>query len=444
MSHASGPSSTQAPDPIEASGRTEVPAHQSTARGKTAPAPQLPLAQPDLTALEEKRVLEAVRSGRLAFGPQLEAFEDKMAARCETDHAVATSSGTAALHLIVRALGLGAGDEVVTTPYSFVASSNALLFEDVRPRFVDIDPTSFNLDPGRVEDAITADTRALLAVDVFGRPADWPALTALAESHDLLLIDDACEALGARVGGRAVGSWAAAAAFGFYPNKQITTGEGGCLTTDDAELAARCRSLRNQGRASRSEMAHVRLGYNYRLSELQAALGAAQLERLDDLLGQRARVASLYQDALAPLHRDGALRLPNPPGAAPPDETDRGADPGTDHGPERSWFVYVVRLADHFAPGARDELIERLRERNIGCAPYFPSIHLQPYYRDRFGFENGDFPVCEATSARTIALPFFTEMTADDTARVADALDAALSALPRTRAGAVGRLPTEN
>jgi perosamine synthetase len=383
----------------------------------------LPLAQPDLTSAEEERVLEVVRSGRLAFGPALETFEEQMAARCETQCAVAVSSGTAALHLIVRALSLSAGDEVITTPYSFVASSNALLFEEVRPRFVDVDPQSFNLDPGRVEDALTPDTRAILAVDVFGRPADWPALASLAEEHGLLLIDDACEAIGARVGGRAIGSWGAASAFGFYPNKQITTGEGGCITTDDPELAARCRSLRNQGRASRSEMAHVRLGYNYRLSELQAALGVAQLERLDELLAARERVAARYQAALAPLHRAGDVRLPNPPDDNPPDDEDDA---------ERSWFVYVVRLADHFAPGARDVLIERLRERNIGCAPYFPAIHLQPYYRERFGFAEGDFPVCEATSARTLALPFFTGMTADDSARVADALDAALPDLPRT------------
>jgi perosamine synthetase len=402
------------------SSSTAASADQTAPHRNPASPPPLPLARPDLTTLEEERVLEAVRSGRLAFGPKLEAFEEMMAARCETEHAVAVSSGTAALHLIVRALGLGAGDEVVTTPYSFVASSNALLFEEARPRFVDIAPQTFNLDPGRVEDALTPDTRAILAVDVFGRPADWPALVSLAEEHDLLLIDDACEALGARVGGRAVGGWGAAAAFGFYPNKQITTGEGGCLTTDDADLAARCRSLRNQGRASRSEMAHVRLGYNYRLSELQAALGAAQLERLDDLLAERKRVASLYQDALAPLHRAGDLRLPNPPDAA-----------ATPEASQRSWFVYVARLADHFAPAARDVLTERLREQNIGCAPYFPSIHLQPYYRERFGFAEGDFPICESTSARTLALPFFTEMDDDDTARVAAALRAAFPELPR-------------
>lgn len=384
------------------------PARAARPSSPAAAPPALPLARPDLSALEEEYVSEVMRSGRLALGPKLDAFEEKMAARCGTAHAVAVSSGTAALHLIVRALGLGAGDEVITTPYSFVASSNALLFEDARPRFVDLAPQRYNLDPARVEDALTPQTRAVLAVDVFGRPADWPALTALAEEHDLLLIDDACEALGASVGGRAVGSWGAAAAFGFYPNKQITTGEGGCLTTDDADLAARCRSMANQGRAERARMEHVRLGYNYRLSELQAALGCAQLERLDELLADRARVAGYYQEALADLQDD--LRLPNPPGSTLPDRT------------ERSWFVYVVRLADHFAADARDRLMKHLQQENIGCAPYFPAIHLQPYYRERFGFRRSDFPTCEATAERTLALPFFTTMTREDTARVAEAL----------------------
>jgi perosamine synthetase len=355
-------------------------------------------------------------SGRLALGPMLERFESMMAAQCETAHAVAVSSGTAALHVIVRALGLGSEDVVVTTPYSFVASSNALLFEEIRPQFVDIDPGHFNLDLNRIEDALTPQTRAILAVDVFGRPADWAGLTVLAQEHDLLLIDDACEALGASVDGRAVGSWGEAAAFGFYPNKQITTGEGGCITTSDPALAERCRSLANQGRAARSRMEHVRLGYNYRLSELQAALGCAQLERLDELLDERARVAALYQTALGEIKGD--LHLPNPPGQSLPEGT------------ERSWFVYVVRLADHFAPDARDELMRQLEERGIGCAPYFPAIHLQPYYRERFGFERGDFPVCEATSDRTLALPFFTKMTVEDVARVASALEEALPHLP--------------
>ncbi|QXD14333.1 DegT/DnrJ/EryC1/StrS family aminotransferase [Rhodocaloribacter litoris] len=383
---------------------------------------RLPLSRPDLGPQERRRLLAVLASGRLSLGPCLREFEERMARLCGVRHAVAVSSGTAALHLIVRGLGLGPGDEVVTTPFSFVASSNALLYEGIRPVFVDIDPATFNLDVGRVEDAITPRTRAILAVDVFGLPVDWPALTGLAGRHDLLLIDDACEALGASVGGRPVGSWGAAAAFGFYPNKQITTGEGGCITTDDDVLAARCRSMRNHGRDDDAVMAHVRLGYNYRMSELAAALGCAQLERLPDLLARRAALARCYAEALAPLTDD--LILPADP-------------PGT----VRSWFVYVVRLRDHFAPEARDLLMARLRARGIACAPYFPAIHLQPYYRERFGFRPGTFPACEAASARTLALPFFTRLPDEAPARVAGALEACLSGLPRGRVSVHPNLP---
>ena len=354
------------------------------------------------------------------MGPCLEEFETRMAAYCGTRHAVAVNSGTAALHLIVRALGLGPGDEVLTTPYSFIASANAVLFEGAHPRFLDIHPDTYNLDVARVETALTSRTRAILAVDVFGLPADWPALTTLARRHDLLLIDDACEALGARVADRPVGSWGAAAAFGFYPNKQITTGEGGCITTDSDHLADLCRSMRNQGRGDDRFMEHVRLGFNYRMSELAAALGCAQMERLSELLARRARVAATYAEALAPFSED--LVLPATPG-----------------GCIRSWFVYVVRLRDHFAPEARDALMGHLHRAGIACAPYFPSLHLQPYYRDRFGFGPGAFPICESVSARTLALPFFTNLTATQVDHIRHALQ---EALPRLRRRSVTSPPT--
>ena len=374
----------------------------------------IPLSQPDVGLLEERYVLEVLRSSRLALGPRLEAFERLMAQRCGTRHAIAVSSGTAALHLIVRGLGLGAGNEIVTTPFSFVASANAALFEEARPRFVDIHPETYNLDVERAEAALTPATKAVLAVDVFGVSADWPALHDLAGRRDLVLIDDACEALGATVGDRPIGAWGAAAAFGFYPNKQITTGEGGCITTDSDALARLCRSLRNQGRADDGVMRHVRLGYNYRLGELAAALGCAQLERLPEMLARRRQVAAWYTDALQDVRGDLVL---------PKEDVREGA--------ERSWFVYVVRLTDDFATEARDALMDALQAQDVGCAPYFPPIHLQPYYRERFGFRPGDFPVCERIAARTLALPFFSAMTQEAVYRVAEALRKTLPTLPR-------------
>ena len=373
---------------------------------------EIPLARPSITDQEQSRVRDVLQSDRLSRGPYLDRFETRMAEQCGTDHAVAVSSGTAALHCIVSALDLAPGAEVITTPFSFVASTNVLLYEDLQPRFVDIDPTTYNLDVEGVEQALTPQTQAILAVDVFGHPADWPALRTLADAHDLYLIDDACEALGAAVGDRPVGSWGDAAAFGFYPNKQITTGEGGCITTDDAALADACRSLRNQGRADSGYMRHERLGYNYRLDELSAALGCAQLDRLDTLLDRRRQIADAYRELLAPLADD--LHLPAHSTEA-----------------ERSWFVYVVRLRDHFGREARDELLNHLQAHGVGCAPYFPSIHLQPYHRQRLGHSPGDFPVCERVSARTLALPFHVDLTVPQIQRVGTVLSDALSALPR-------------
>jgi perosamine synthetase len=387
--------------------RSSAPSSARTAAEDT----PIPLARPSVTEHERERVQEVLQSERLALGPHLDAFETAMAEQCGTEHAIAVSSGTGALHCIVSALDLPAGAEVITTPFSFVASSNVLLYEDLQPQYVDIDPTTYNLDAARVADAITPQTEAILAVDVFGVPADWPALTALADEHDLALIDDACEAIGASVEGDPIGGWGDAASFGFYPNKQITTGEGGCITTDDASLARRCRSLRNQGRADDARMRHDRLGYNYRLDEMSAALGVAQLDRLDTLLDRRAKVAEMYREALAPVSDDLVL-------------------PARPEGAERSWFVYVIRLRDHFAEGARDQLMDHLQAEGIGCAPYFPAIHLQPYYRDRFGFSPGDVPVCERVSARTLALPFYGDMTRAEVDRVAHELAEALPSLP--------------
>jgi len=372
----------------------------------------IPLSKPSIGTLEETRLLEVIRSNRLALGPLITEFEERMANVCSVRHAIAVSSGTAALHLILASLDLGPKDEVITTPYSFVASTNAILYTGAQPRFVDIDPFTFNLDPNLVKAAITPYSRALLAVDVFGLPANWPTLTALADNYNLKLIDDACEGLGARCLERPIGSWGTAAAFGFYPNKQITTGEGGCITTNDGALAARCRSMRNHGRGDDAVMEHVRLGYNYRMSELTAALGCAQLERLPELLSKRETIAHWYAEALSPLGDDIVL---------PPEMPDAS----------RSWFVYVVRLRDHFAEDSRDQIIQYLQEMSIASAPYFPSIHLQPFYRQQFGFKPGDFPKSEAASARTLALPFFPDLTREQVVVVSNAIRSVLPKLSR-------------
>ena len=372
----------------------------------------LPLSRPDITDLERQYVREVLSSSQLALGPWTKRFEKMMSTLCGVKHVVAVSSGTAALHLIVRGLEIGQGDEVVTTPFSFVASSNCILFENATPRFVDIDPVSLALNPEHAGEACNSKTKAILAVDVFGEPANWPELETLAEKHHVALIDDACEALGSSLSGRPLGSWANASAFGFYPNKQITTGEGGCITTDDHRLAELCRSMANQGRADAGRMEHVRLGFNYRLDEMSAALGCAQLERLPDLLKRRSRVANQYLKQLNDLQEDIYL----------PQEAENVS---------QSWFVYVIRLQPHFEADARDMALKLLREQAIGCAAYFPSIHLQPYYKERFGFKAGDFPICESVSERSLAIPFFPALKPEDIDRVARALRSILPQLPR-------------
>jgi perosamine synthetase len=313
------------------------------------------------------------------------------AERVGSAHAVAVSSGTAGLHLCVRASGISAGDEIVTSPFSFVASTNALLYEGVRPVFVDVDPVSLNLDPGRIEAALTPRTRGLLVVHVFGRPAAMPEILPIARRHGLVVIEDACEALGAEVAGRSVGSIGDCGVFGFYPNKQITTGEGGMIVTENPELDRLCRSLRNQGREGEG-IEHARLGYNYRLSEIACALGIAQMSRLDALLACREDVARRY-------HR----RLAGHPGLSLPEMNPAGA--------RTSWFVYVVCLGPQWSRSDRDWIAAEMERRGIGCGRYFPPLHLQAHVRAVLRHRPGDFPVTEAASARTLALPFFNRIT---------------------------------
>ncbi|MFZ0091935.1 MAG: DegT/DnrJ/EryC1/StrS family aminotransferase [Solirubrobacteraceae bacterium] len=363
---------------------------------------QIPLARPVLGPEEEDRVLAVLRSGRLSLGPVLPEFERAFARRLGAGHAVAVSSGTAGLHLALRGVGVSDGAEVVTSPFSFVASANVVLYERARPVFADIDPVTLNLDPAAAAAAVTTRTAAVLPVHVFGYPADMVAL----ESIGLPIVEDACEALGARYAdGGVVGARGHPAVFGFYANKQLTTGEGGMITTSDGRLTERLHSERNQGRAPNMDwLDHDRLGFNYRLSDIACALGLAQLARLDDLLSGRARVADLYRDALGGV--DG-LALPCP---------DAGKA-------RRGWFVFVVALPPSVD---RDATVRALGERAIPAKPYFPAIHLMSYYRERFGHREGEFPVCEDIAARSIALPFFPAMTEGQVGRVAAELRSVL------------------
>jgi perosamine synthetase len=368
----------------------------------------VPLSNPDITDREIDAVLQVLRTPNLSIGPKIREFETKVAAYAGRRFAVAVNSGTSGLHLVVRALGIGDGDEVITTPFSFIASSNCLLYERAVPVFVDIDPKTYNIDPDRIEAAITPRTRAILAVDVFGQPADYDAIEAIAERRGLRLISDCCESIGAEYRQTKASTRGVAGVFAFYPNKQITTGEGGVVITDDPEIAALCRSMRNQGRGDGSAwLSHERLGYNYRLPEISCALGIVQLERIDEILRLRQRVADAYAQLIAEV---GGVHAPFV--AA---ETTR-----------MSWFVYVIRLADSFTREDRDAILQYLRRHGIGANNYFPPIHLQPFYRKRFGFTPGDFPITESVAERTIALPFYNNVTVSECETVIQRLEMAV------------------
>ena len=366
----------------------------------------IPLARPVLGESEERAIVEVLRSGQLSLGPRLEEFERAFAARVGAPLASAVSSGTAGLHLALRAAGVVDGDEVITSPFSFVASANAALYERARPVFADIDPLTLNLDPDAAAAAVTERTRALLPVHIFGYPAAMGAFERLAAKHGLAIVEDACEALGAsHADGTPVGGRGHPAVFGFYANKQLTTGEGGMITLADPSSKERIDSERNQGRSpDMGWLDHDRLGFNYRLSEIACALGIAQLERLEEMLRARALLAERYRAALSGI--DG-LGLPCP---------DEGGD-------VRGWFVFVVQLP---RDADRDGTVRALGAAGIQSKPYLPAIHLMSFYRERFGHRVGEFPVCEDVAARSLALPFFPGMSEGQVARVAEGLRAAL------------------
>jgi perosamine synthetase len=366
----------------------------------------VPLSFPWLDEREEELVTDVLRSGRLSLGPTIDSFEEAFAKVVGSPYAAAVSSGTAGLHLLCVAAGVGPGDEVVTSPYSFVASANCAIYEGATPVFADVDPRTFNLTPTAVEAAITNRTRAVIAVDIYGYPCELDELRAVCEARGVALIQDACEALGARYKGAPVGSQGPSAVFAFYPNKQITTGEGGMVTTHSESEWRLLRSLRNQGRAdSGGWLEHARLGFNYRIDDIRAAIGLGQLEKLDDILRARSDVAARYADVLADV-----------PGLQVPCTDD------ADH--ERSWFVYVVTLP---AGVDRETVISSLTDRGIQTARYLPCIHLQPYMQERFGYRVGLCPVAEELASRTLALPFHARLAEDDQAYVADAVRHALA-----------------
>jgi perosamine synthetase len=367
----------------------------------------VPLSGAYLDEREEELVLEVLRSGRLSLGPTIDRFEEAFAERVGAPYAAAVSSGTAGLHLLCRIAGLQAGDEAITSAYSFAASANCFIYEGATPVFADIDPRTLNMDPAAVEAAITDKTRAIVGVDIFGYPCELDPLREVAERHGLAFIQDSCEALGARYKGELLGSHGPPAVFAFYPNKQMTTGEGGMVTTHSEEEWRMLKSLRNQGRADTDGwLDHAYLGFNYRLDDIAAAIGIGQLEKLDEILALRSSVAARYGELLRDL--DGVETL---------------AADDADH--ERSWFVYVVKLARGID---RSRVIDELERAGVATRPYMPCIHLQRYMRDRYGFGEGLCPVAEDASSRTLALPFFARLEEDDQRYVVEALRTALAA----------------
>lgn len=370
---------------------------------------QIPLSRPDITEREIEAVVDVLRTPNLSMGPRVGQFEAAMAEYTGRRRAVAVNSGTSGLFLSLLALGVGEGDEVVTTPFTFIASATTIMMTGAKPVFADIDRTTLNLDPTKIEGAITSRTKAILPVEIYGNPAGFDAICEVARRHGLTVIEDSCEALGSTLNGRKAGTFGDASVFAFYPNKQITTGEGGMIVTDDDRLADLCVSLRNQGRnPTGGWLSHERLGYNFRLSDIHCALGVAQLSRIDEIKTRRRQVASWYQEMLA---EDDRLILPEEP-------------PGC----EINWFVYVVRLAEGYQIEQRDRILRKLAFQGVQVNNYFPPVHLQPFVAGRYGHHRGDFPIAESVGSRTIALPFYNRLTQGEVAIVCGILRALLDA----------------
>jgi len=370
---------------------------------------KIPLSQPDITNLEKKEVLGVLKSPWLSLGPKLKEFEEKTVGISRTKYAVAVNSGTSALHLIIRALGIKDGDEVITTPFSFISSSNCIIYERARPVFVDIRGDTLNIDPELVEGLITPRTKAILAVDVFGHPADWHKILKIAKKHKLKVIEDSAEAVGSEYKGKRCGSFGDAAIFSFYPNKQLTTGEGGVILTNNKKIADACKSMANQGRKTKGGkwLEHIQLGYNYRLDEMSCALGIAQLKRIKEILKKRESVAKKYNDKLKNV---SGIEIPH-----------------VAKNVKLSWFVYVIKLAKKYSEKDRDVIIKKMAKRGIQCSAYFQPIHLQPFYREAFNYRPGDFSVSESVGQRTIALPFYNNLKEKDINYVVKALKKSLS-----------------
>ncbi len=355
---------------------------------------RIPLSAPDITAADIAAVSAVLRTSRLSFGPQMEEFEQSIARYVGTLQAIAVNSGTSALHLCIRALGISEGDEVIVPSFAFIAVANILRYERVVPVFIDIDPQMLNLDPARIEEAITPRTRAIIVIHTFGCPAALDEILKIARRHQLFVLEDACEALGAQFDGRQVGSFGDAGVFGFYPNKQITSGEGGMIVTNDSKLAALARKLRNQGRGESGEwLQHEELGYNYRISELHCALGASQLQRLETILERREAIAREYHRRL-----QGSLDLELPAIAMPRRRI--------------SWFVYVLRLSQRFTASHRDHIVREMASRGIACGRYFAPIHLQPAYRSQ-PHRCMTLAQTESIAPRALALPFFNKISVE-------------------------------